>query len=69
MTVNMERFEMEPLPTSGAGPSAILCYPDNFLNEIAPKEQDGPSQPNLLLKRSIGEELQRTITDSNKQRD
>ena len=56
--VNTERFEIEPLPTSGARPPALLRYPDNILNEIAPEDQDGASQPNLLLERSIGGKLQ-----------
>jgi hypothetical protein len=67
--VNTERFEIEPLPTSGVRPPALLRYPDNFLNEIAPEEQDGASQPNLLLDGSIGGELQRKPPDSKKRQD
>jgi hypothetical protein len=67
--VNTERFEIEPLPTSRARPPALLRYPDNFLNEIAPKEQDGASEPNLLLEGSIGGELQRKPPDSKKRQD
>jgi hypothetical protein len=66
VAINTKRFEMEPLSTSGARPPAILRYPDNFLYEIAPKEQDGASQPNLLLDVSIGGELQRKPPDSKK---
>ena len=67
--VNTERFEIEPLPTSGARPPALLRYPDNFLNEIAHEEQDGASQPNLLLDESIGGELQRKPPDSKERQD